>query len=61
MRKIDKVEVMPIREFYVDPAWDALEPKWWHRLIFWKKWHYPEYILTREWKTLKQLQEEPCK
>ena len=47
MKKID-FEVLNPYGFYIPPQMvkcDALWPRWWHKLIFWKKWVYPEWIV----------------
>jgi len=34
---------------------DALEPRWWHKLIFWKKWAYADFFIRTEKKSIKEL------
>jgi len=30
-------------------------PKWWHKFIFWKRWKYPEWVVRKEYKSLKEI------
>ncbi len=34
---------------------DALEQKWWHKLIFWKKWIYADWFIKTEKISIKDL------
>lgn len=43
------------RQIYPDPKADAISPRWWHKLIFWKKWKYQEWKIRREYKKLKEI------
>ncbi len=40
---------------YVDPNAEAIQPKWWHKLFFWKKWNYAQWKMKRDYIKLKDL------
>lgn len=42
-------------KMYPDPKSDAIIPKWWHKLIFWKKWNYQHWKIRREYKKLSEM------
>ena len=42
-------------KIYVDPKADAILPRWWHKLIFWKKWKYLDWYIRAERTSLKDL------
>jgi hypothetical protein len=39
---------------------DAIQPRWWHKLMFWKKWNYStdHWIIKRQYKSLKQMMDD---
>lgn len=43
---------------YPDPKAESISPRWWHKLLFWKKWNYQQWIIRREYKSLKEMMEE---
>ena len=45
-------------KIYPDSKADAIEPKWWYKFMFWKKWKYQEWKIRREYKSLKEMIKE---
>ena len=43
---------------YPDPEAEALFPKWWHKLMFWKRWKYQDWKIRTEYKKLSDLVDE---
>ena len=43
---------------YPDGTAHALYPRWWHRLMFWKKWNYGEWKIKQEYKKLSEMLDE---
>ena len=56
-KRNDKVDykVCGVWNMYPDPEVDAISPRWWHKLLFWKKWNYGEWKIKREYKKLSDL------
>lgn len=50
----DKQIVVP-KKIFVDASCDAITPRWWHKLIFWKKWKYQSFHMVRQFVSLKQI------
>lgn len=44
-------------DIFIDPSVDAIQPQWWHKFIFWKKWKYSSWIINREFMTLDEIKE----
>lgn len=44
-----------VRNIGINPEWTHLYPKWWHRLFFWRKYKYPEFVKKRIYTTLQNL------
>ena len=42
-------------KIYPDKNADAIQPRWWHKLMFWKKWNYGEWKIRREYKSLREM------
>ena len=40
---------------YVDKEANSISPRWWHKLLFWKKYKYHQFIIKLEYKTLKEM------
>ena len=57
MKKKDVIDwkVNSVWKIYPDPKADVLFPRWWHKLMFWKKWNYGEWKMRREYKSLKEI------
>lgn len=48
-------EVIPFFSINIDPQAEYLVPKWWHKLIFWKKFKYHSFFMRRKFKSIKDL------
>ena len=46
---------VPIRDFYTDPNATHLEPRWWHKFVFWREFKYPKYVVERRCVSLEEL------
>jgi hypothetical protein len=44
-----------IWKVYPDKNTDAIQPRWWHKLMFWKKWNYGEWKIRTEYKKLSDI------
>jgi hypothetical protein len=42
-------------KIYPDEKADAIQPRWWHKLLFWKKWNYAEWKIRNEYKSLEEM------
>lgn len=51
-------EAHGIWPFYIDEDVNTISPKWWHKLVFWKKWVYPTMVVKRRVMTRKQVIKE---
>ena len=55
------MDIIPIFDLYIKPTnykgeyIDALFPQWWHKLLFWKKWTYPEFFIKIKRKSIHDL------
>lgn len=52
--KVEK-NIIPLFDIHPDHKADSLFPKWWHKLIFWKKFKYQDFRIKREFLSIKDL------
>lgn len=48
-------DIIPFFSINIDPQAEYLVPKWWHKLIFWKKFKYHSFLMKRQLKSIKDL------
>lgn len=41
------IQYTKIREIFLDSSCTHLEPRWWHKFMFWRKFKYPSCIQRR--------------
>ena len=53
-----KCKVVGVWNLNFDSKADAIQPRWWHKLMFWKKWNYGEWKIRREYKKLSDIMDD---